>query len=92
VNLARAPRRAGAEGQIITSHETCSSFAALREFSRRLSHPIKGKADRGEVCEIGGPGERFHDDLGRATRPRSAAVALRLRFGDLQLVHRARTT
>jgi len=91
VNLAARLVAQAQKGQIITSHETLQQLSpALRAFSRKLSSTaIKGKADRGELCEIEWrPVSDSTTDLGLRHEARSAAVALRLRYRDLQLVHR----
>src|SRR5205823_4731070 len=63
---------------------------ALRATSRSLySITIKGKADRGELCEIEWrPVSEATNDPGPRPEARSAAAALRLSYRDLQLVRR----
>ena len=91
VNLAARLVEQAQKGQIITSEETLQQLSpALRACSRRLhAIPIKGKVDRGGLCEIEW---RPVSDIttGFSPRPeaRSAAVALRLSYRDLQLVRR----
>ena len=91
VNLAARLVEQAQKGQIITSHETSQQLSpALRAFSRRLySIAIKGKADRGELCEIEWrPVSHTTTDVGPRPEARSAAAALRLRYRDLKLVRR----
>ena len=90
VNLAARLVEQAQKGQIITSQETSQQLSpALRAFSRRLSITIKGKADRGELCEIEWrPASDITTGFGPRPEARSAAVALRLSYRDLQLVRR----
>jgi adenylate cyclase len=91
VNLAARLVEHAQKGQIVTSEETLQQLSpALRACSRRLhAIPIKGKADRGELCEIERrPASDAATDAAPPHEARSAAVALRLRYRDLQLVHR----
>src|SRR3989441_6945943 len=89
VNLAARLVEQAQKGQIITSQETSQQLSpALRAFSRRLySITIKGKADRGELCEIEWrPVSEATNDPGPRPEARSAAAALRLSYRDLRLV------
>jgi adenylate cyclase len=91
VNLAARLVEQAQKGQIITSHETSQQLSpALRAFSRRLySITIKGKSDRGGLCEIEWrPASDTTTDAAPRPEPRFAAVALRLSYRDLQLVRR----
>src|SRR3989442_2423032 len=93
VNLAARLVEQAQKGQIITSRETAQQLSpALRAFSRRLySTTIKGKAERGELCEIEWrPASDITNDPGPRPEARSAAAALRLSYRDLQLVRRRR--
>ena len=91
VNLAARLVNQAQKGQIVTSRETVQQLSpALRASTRRLySITIKGKADRGELCEIEWrPVSDSTTDLGPRYEARSAAAALRLNYRDLQLVRR----
>src|SRR5256712_10279360 len=91
VNLAARLVDQAQKGQIVTSRETAQQLSpALRATSRRLySITIKGKADRGELCEIEWrPVSEATNDPGPRPEARSAAAALRLSYRDLQLVRR----
>src|SRR5205823_9910516 len=91
VNLAARLVEQAQKGQIVTSHETVQQLSpGLRAFSRRLySSTVKGRADRGELCEI--EWRPLSDSAaGSGPRPeaRSAGAALRLKYRDLELVRR----
>jgi adenylate cyclase len=91
VNLAARLVEHAQKGQIVTSEETLQQLSpALRACSRRLhAIPIKGKADRGGLCEIERrPVSDATNDPGPRPEARSAAAALRLSYRDLQLVRR----
>jgi len=91
VNLAARLVEQAQKGQIITSEETLQQLSpALRACSRRLhAIPIKGKVDRGGLCEIEWrPASDTTTDAAPRPEARSAAVALRLGYRDLQLVRR----
>jgi len=91
VNLAARLVNQAQKGQIVTSRETVQQLSpALRASTRRLySITIKGKADRGELCEIEWrPVSDATNDPGPRPEARSAAAALRLNYRDLQLVRR----
>ena len=91
VNLAARLVEHAQKGQIVTSEETLQQLSpALRAWSRRLhAIPIKGKADRGGLCEIERrPVSDATNDPGPRPEARSAAAALRLNYRDLQLVRR----
>jgi adenylate cyclase len=91
VNLAARLVEQAQKGQIITSHETSQQLSpALRAFSHRLhSIAIRDKAYRGGLCEIEWrPVSDTTTDASPRPEAHSAAVALRLRYRDLQLVRR----
>jgi adenylate cyclase len=91
VNLAARLVEQAQKGQIITSLETSEKLSpALRAFSRRLSSSaIKGKSDRGGLCEIEWRKvSHTTTEVGPGPGARAAAAALRLRYRDLQLVRR----
>ena len=91
VNLAARLVEQAQKGQIITSQETSRQLSpALRAFSRRLySIATKHKAYRGGLCEIEWrPASDTAADAGPRAEARSAAVALRLGYRNLQFVRR----
>ena len=91
VNLAARLVEHAQKGQIVTSEETLQQLSpALRACSRRLhAIPIKGKADRGGLCEIEWrPASDTTTDAAPRPEARSAAVALRLTYREVQLVCR----
>src|SRR2546430_10009207 len=91
VNLAARLVDQAQKGQIVTSRETAQQLSpALRATSRRLySITIKGKADRGELCELEWrPVSEATNDPGPRPPARSAAPRPRLTYRDLQLVRR----
>src|SRR5436309_9678127 len=86
VNLAARLVDQAQKGQIVTSRETAQQLSpALRATSRRLySITIKGKADRGELCEIEWrPVSEATNDAGRRHEARYAAALPRRNYRSL---------
>jgi adenylate cyclase len=91
VNLAARLVEQAQKGQIITSQETAQQLSpALRALSHRLDPiAIEGKAGRGALYEIERrPVSDATTGVGPRPEARSAAIALRLVYRDLQLVRR----